>query len=238
MGIYIQTIYEPKGKAKEYGDLALNIYTGCPHRCVYCYVPSVLRRDTETFHTCVEPRQNIVEETRKRLARGDIKDKQIFLCFTCDPFPIGFDHTATYDIIQAIKDTGNHVIVLTKGAPDMYRLLQMLDGNDKFGVTISGGGDMEPNAADEITRLRMVRCANVEGIPTFVSCEPVYNPDTVYGLIRDVDCIDEYKIGKLNYAPSSITWGDFGRECEMLCIYHGRNYNIKQGLRAEMEKGV
>ena len=25
-------IYEPTGKAKEYGDLALNIYIGCPHR--------------------------------------------------------------------------------------------------------------------------------------------------------------------------------------------------------------
>lgn len=23
-------IYKPKGTAKEYGDLALNIYTGCP----------------------------------------------------------------------------------------------------------------------------------------------------------------------------------------------------------------
>lgn len=27
----MKPIYEPKGKAKEYGDLAINIYTGCPH---------------------------------------------------------------------------------------------------------------------------------------------------------------------------------------------------------------
>lgn len=27
----MKPIYEPKGKAKEYGDYALNIYTGCPH---------------------------------------------------------------------------------------------------------------------------------------------------------------------------------------------------------------
>ena len=25
----MKPIYEPKGKAKEYGDYALNIYTGC-----------------------------------------------------------------------------------------------------------------------------------------------------------------------------------------------------------------
>ncbi len=29
-------IYKPKGAAAEYGDLALNIYTGYPHRCYYC----------------------------------------------------------------------------------------------------------------------------------------------------------------------------------------------------------
>lgn len=38
----MKPIYEPKGKAKEYGDYALNIYTGCPHRCYYCFAPSVL----------------------------------------------------------------------------------------------------------------------------------------------------------------------------------------------------
>ena len=27
----MKPIYEPKGAAKEYGDYAINIYTGCPH---------------------------------------------------------------------------------------------------------------------------------------------------------------------------------------------------------------
>jgi len=47
-------IYEPKGKAKECGDLALNIYIGCPHRCFYCYAPLVLKKDKEVFHSIVE----------------------------------------------------------------------------------------------------------------------------------------------------------------------------------------
>lgn len=49
----MKPIYEPKGKAKEYGDYAINIYTGCPHRCYYCFAPSVLRRDREAFHSTV-----------------------------------------------------------------------------------------------------------------------------------------------------------------------------------------
>ena len=41
----MKPIYEPKGKAKEYGDLAINIYTGCPHNCFYCFAPNVLHKD-------------------------------------------------------------------------------------------------------------------------------------------------------------------------------------------------
>ena len=52
----MKPLYIPKGKAKEYGDYAVNIYTGCPHRCYYCFAPNVLHRDRETFHANVAPR--------------------------------------------------------------------------------------------------------------------------------------------------------------------------------------
>lgn len=32
---HMKPIYKPKGAAAEYGDYAVNIYTGCPHRCFY-----------------------------------------------------------------------------------------------------------------------------------------------------------------------------------------------------------
>lgn len=43
----MKPLYVPKGKAKEYGDYAVNIYTGCPHRCYYCVdaVPVVRCKD-------------------------------------------------------------------------------------------------------------------------------------------------------------------------------------------------
>lgn len=31
----MKPIYVPSGAAKEYGDLAINIYTGCPHMCFW-----------------------------------------------------------------------------------------------------------------------------------------------------------------------------------------------------------
>lgn len=98
----MKPIYEPRGAAKEYGDYALNIYTGCPHRCFYCFAPGVLRRDKETFHSVVQPRENIVEETRKQLEREKITGKLIHLCFTCDPYPTGYDSTTTREIIKLL----------------------------------------------------------------------------------------------------------------------------------------
>lgn len=32
----MKPIYEPKARAKEYGDFAINIYTGCPHHWLSC----------------------------------------------------------------------------------------------------------------------------------------------------------------------------------------------------------
>ena len=124
----MKPIYEPKGKAKEYGDYAINIYTGCPHRCFYCFAPNVLHKDREKFHSCVEPRTNIVEEVRKQIEREKITGKLIHLCFTCDPYPTGYDSTPTREIIKILKDSGNHVQILTKG--DGSRDFDLLDDND------------------------------------------------------------------------------------------------------------
>lgn len=235
----MQTIYEPKGKAKEYGELALNIYSGCTHNCKYCYAPNVLHRDRTDFHRNVTVRPGIVDAVKERLAKGDIKGKEIFLCFTCDPFPVGVDHTPTFEIIWAIKESGNRVAILTKGNPDKS-LFHILDRNDRFGVTISCGGWQatynEPNALSVPNRLLLLLSAKQAGIKTFVSCEPVLEPDFIYDLIKITDFIDEFRIGKLNYFPSNINWKVFGRTCEELCKMHKRNYMIKEGLRAEMNK--
>lgn len=236
-------IYVPKGRAGEYGDYALNIYTGCPHRCYYCFAPNVLHRDRESFHSDIRPRDGIVEAVSAQLASGGIRDKTIHLCFTCDPYPRGFDTTATRDIIKLIKASGNHVQILTKN--NETRDLDLLDGNDWVGITYTGGDSFtEPGAARAVTRFSAPFEAHKRGIKTWVSLEPVLNAEDVLELLKDVqflkikglDYIDRWKIGKLNYHPSDIDWGSFGREAERICKEVGLDYYIKADLRAEMEK--
>jgi len=230
-------IYEPKGRAKEYGDLCINIYTGCPHRCYYCFAPAVLHMDKEKFHSHVEPRKGIVEAVKKQIAKEGITGKLIHLCFTCDPYPIGVDTTVTREIIKVLKDSGNHVQILTKSSET--RDLDLLDENDWYGVTVTeymGKADVvEPGAAKVVDRVGALEAAKIMGIRTWVSFEPVLNAYMVFEWIMKMHCIDVYKIGKLNYHPSSINWHDFGHECERLCKEYRRDYYIKEDLRQEMK---
>ena len=235
----MKPIYTPKGAAKEYGDYALNIYTGCPHRCYYCFAPSVLHRDREAFHTHIEARPNIVEETRRQIERERITDKLIHLCFACDPYPTGYDSTATREIIKLLKETGNHVQILTKG--DGRRDFDLLDRDDWFGVTISCNTDeaktAEPKACNPRLRLKELLEAKSAGIKTWVSFEPVLVTYEVLHCITEyADLFDKVKIGKLNYCPSGVNWRVFGHEVEELCKSLGIDYYIKDSLRKEMQK--
>lgn len=240
-------IYKPKGKAKEYGDFALNIYTGCPHGCYYCYAPNVLHRDKGMFHAHVEPRKNIIEETRRQLEREGITDKLIHLCFTCDPYPTGCDTTVTREIIKLLKEYGNHVQILTKG--DGRRDFDLLDKNDWYGVTYSGYelgvvafgriSGAEPGAISPKDRLAGLHHAHSGGIKTWISFEPVLNAVDVLNLLEiNPDYVDAVKIGKLNYHKSDIDWAEFGRKAERVCQINGVDYYIKDSLRAEMEKST
>lgn len=227
----MKPIYNPKGAAKEYCEWALNIYTGCPHRCFYCYCPQILRRDKEDFFTRIEPRKNIVEEARKQLERDGIAGKLIQLCFIGDPYPTGYDTTATREIINLLKEYGNHVQILTKG--DGTRDFDLLDSGDWYGVTIDGKFPIDMY----FEKMDALKEAHRKGIKTWVSFEPVLDAENVLNAIEFFFTdYDKAKIGKLNYYPSDIDWKSFGERAEALCKDLGVDYYIKDSLRKEMEK--
>jgi DNA repair photolyase len=238
-------IYEPKTRAKEYGDYALNIYTGCPHRCTYCYVPAVLHKTPEEFHSRVDPRPGILEATQKQLAKGDFKGKMIHLCFTCDPYPVGFDNSITREIIMSIKNAGAHVQILTKGGKQAERDFDLLDSGDLFGITLScwwneAWKEFEPNASNPVERINTLTEAYRRNFNTWISFEPVMKPDEVLHILKHTLADIGYKkmtckIGKLNYVKNSTDWRSFGSEAERICKDNGWNYYIKEDLRKAME---
>lgn len=227
-------IYKPKGAAKEYGDYAINIYTGCPHRCEYCFAPGVLRKDKEEFHTHVVPREGILEALKSQLERNEFHNKMIHLCFTCDPYPTGYDTSTTREIIKLLKEHGNHIQLLTKSAKT--RDFDLLNGNDWFGITLDGAED-NGHSASVNERIHALKLAFQKGIKTWVSFEPVINPEEVLRLVRIVaPFTDKVKIGKLNHVASDTDWKKFGIDAENLCKELKLDYYIKDALRKEMQK--
>lgn len=225
----MRTIYEPKGAAKEYGDYALNIYTGCPHNCFYCFAPNVLHRDRKVFHTEIKPRENIIEETKHYIESTGLTGKLVHLCFTCDPYPTGYDTTPTREIIKLLKDSDNHVQILTKG--DGSGDFDLLDESDWYGITLDGSEGIACKRAETLL------AAHNKGIKTWVSFEPVVNAETVLVQIETVaPFVDKVKVGKLNYHKSDINWKEFGKKAEALCKKLRLNYYIKDSLRKEMNK--
>jgi len=242
----MKLLYNPTGAAGEYGDIALNIFDGCPHACEYCYVPLVLKKERSTFHKVCDIRRESF--TFFHLLRKDLEKirnfgKSIFLCFTCDPFPYRRHDLCklTIEVIKMIKEHGNHVTVLTKGEVDEDQF-NIFDKDDTFGTTISCDDYMakkvEPNAylpSQRLVQLSRIKIAT--GCKTFVSCEPVYQPELIYNIITRNNMVDEFRIGKLNYVKNDTDWAAFGKKAEYLCQLHNRGYMIKEGLRREMDNG-
>ena len=242
-------IYEPKTRAREYSDLAINIYTGCNHGCSYCYSRKTFHRysPTGSFEN-VTVRPGIVEATQKQLSRGKYRDKKIMLCFMCDPYPAEVDTTPTREIIKLIKAAGAHVQILTKGGDRARRDFDLLDSGDSFGITLSClsvvvAVKCEPNAALPAERIKTLGSAAKLGIKTWVSFEPVVSPievlDAIDFLPIHINNPDTLlKIGKLNHVTNSTDWNWFGSEAERICKANGWNYYIKSDLRKCMSPEV
>lgn len=244
----MSVIYIPKGAAGEYAELALNIYTGCPHGCTYCYAPRILHIPRSVFHADVCPRKDILERVKAELLHGKFKDKAIHLCFTCDPYPAGMDSGITREIIKAIKAGGANVQILTKNSQDAIRDFDLLNSNDRFGVTLTSTSEnfrkiIEPNASTQEQRIYSLYYASILHIQTWVSFEPVIRQSEtldLLALVSEKKIADIAYIGKINYGQpqESMNWSEFVTRAEAICRRTGQKYVIKQDLLEKVTKNI
>ena len=69
----MQVIYQPKGRALEYSELACNLYIGCANGCTYCFAPACMHKKNDEYHTEIKPRKKVIDlfEKDARLLQGD-----------------------------------------------------------------------------------------------------------------------------------------------------------------------
>jgi DNA repair photolyase len=214
-------IYEPTGAAKEYADLALNLYTGCEHGCIYCYAPNATFKNREVFHNNVHLKDNIIERLEKDLKNITKKDKfekkLVLMSFTCDPYqPVEETNGVTRDAIQLLNNNGFPTRILTKGGDISQRdfdLLSQFPGNE-FGISLTllnkeDQRKWEPKAAEPMQRIENLKAAKGMGIKTWLSLEPIIDVDQALEVIDQTHKFtDHYGVGKLNYNShqKTINW--------------------------------
>jgi DNA repair photolyase len=232
-------IYQPKGRAGEYGDLAFNIYNGCSHGCKYCYVPAATFKTREEFHSRQAPRKidDHILDKEMHQHQGEI----VFLCFTCDPYQLlNSSLGLTREMIGRLQSNGLSVNILTKGGSRSTRDFDLLrkDPRSKYGATLtfwmaSDSLEWEPGAAQPGERIEALKEAHSMGIRTWASLEPVIDTGQSLELIRQTkDFVDEYKIGKWNHDDRAklIDWKDYGEKAVALCRSYGKSFYVKKDL--------
>lgn len=240
----LQIVYEPKGAAREYAELACNLYTSCRHGCRYCYVPGCVRKTRENFAVAGDPVKNVLErfEHDAKILKGD--SREILFCFTCDPY-MSDDSAALMQQIYPIAEKYNlRLNILTKagfrfiwGYGSAARLAYFSRNGWKFGSTICFKDERrlkywEPGAPSIFSRIEAVAYARYRGIYTWVSLEPVIYPDEVFKVIDSLrGYVCHWKIGKINHDnefEKKVDWVAF-RE-KLKTVLAGENYYLKKSL--------
>jgi len=226
----MKVIYEPKGAALEYAPLAANLYTGCLHKCSYCYVPAATFKKADVFHASANPREGVIAALAKDAWElNTARDKRrILLCFACDPYPAG-DSRTTRSAISALKAEKRPVSVLSKAGMRMtrdYDLLAQMDS--EVGISLVWMDDLkrqilEPGAAPVGERLEALRLAKVAGLKTWASVEPVVEPTEGLKAIEALlPLADMIKIGRWNHdaRANGVDWQAFVDQAKRIIGEH------------------
>ncbi len=235
----MKVIYETKGRAQEYCSLAASIYFGCEHGCFYCFAPKVLKKTRNDF---LQPRyrsgaiNTLMKEAPRYFGR------EILMSFTTDPYqPIDQELELTRTALEIFAASKIRPVVLTKGGFRSIRDFDILKAcGGKYGVTLTHLDPTlsqleEPGAASPQERIEALAQAKQSGIETWVSLEPVLDPDEALEIVLQThQWVDEYRVGKLNYdsRAKSINWRKFAADIVDVLEGYRKYYYIKRDLAA------
>src|SRR5438132_11973565 len=167
-------------------DWSLNPWSGCAHKCVYCFARAYHARYLERnvgsdFDSNVEVRVNIADTLRHELRRH--RHGSLAIGTATDPYqPIEGKYQLTRRCLEALVDFPMPTSIVTKG-PLVVRdidVLKKLDEKTDLTVFFSVPcvdeeivRKMDPGTAPPRQRLRALRMLRDAGIDAAVLCMPV-----------------------------------------------------------------
>ncbi len=238
----LSVIYQPSGRAREYAPLAANLYTGCGHRCTYCYVPGVMRIERGKFDSGAYPRKDILKKFSSdcRILDELSERHPVFFSFTTDPYnptELNAENPIMRQAIEICKTNRIPVQILTKAGLRATRDFDLLQPGDAIASTLTLADEdqsrkWEPAAALPADRIALLKAAKEKGFKTWASLEPVIDPDQTLELIRlSMPYADLFKIGKLNHNQSGIDWRNFAWRAIALLEENQKDFYVKKDLQ-------
>lgn len=232
----------------EYGDYTMNHVQGCAHGCKYpCYAFQLKRRfgQIKNYEEWLEPHivSNTLELLDKEIPRLKDKIESVQLCFTTDPFMVGYPEVGQMSIaaIRKLNAAGIKCITLTKGV--LPEELATLSAENEHGITLVTLDEgyrkkKEPGAASCKERLASLKVLHDLGCKTWVSIEPYPTPNMVEqdleSLLESVSFADRLIFGRTNYSTEASAFREhrrFYNECAAkviaFCEEHDIAYHIK-----------
>jgi len=160
-------------------DYSLNCYTGCTHRCVYCYA-----RFMQRFHPHEEPwgdfvdvKVNAVEVLKRQLRRA--RPGSVFVSSACDGWqPLEGDRRLTRRCCELLLERGFRLNVLTKSELILRDFDLFRGGSVRVGITLTTLDERlrelwEPGAASVDRRCGVIEAARCAGLETSVMFGPL-----------------------------------------------------------------
>ncbi len=159
-------------------DYVANPYSGCPHRCRYCYA-SFMKRftgHTEEWGTYLDVKEYDSCKIPKALG-----SKTVLLSSVTDPYnPYEVKFHKSRDILKLLVHSDAHVEILSK-SDLMVNDIDLLKEFRDLSVGISLNTldddfrkDMEPGAPSVQRRLNALEKLHSAGIPTYLFISPIF----------------------------------------------------------------
>lgn len=198
----------------EYGDYTMNHVAGCSHGCKYpCYAFLMAKRfgKVKDYEEWLEPNlvSNTLELLRKEIPKLRNKIKSVQLCFTTDPFMMGYEEIKDMSLaaIRMLNSHGIKCTALTKGL--LPKELANFSKENEYGITFISLDEeyrkrMEPGASSYADRLASLKYLHDKGCKTWVSIEPYPTPNLIQQdllpILEAVSFADKIIFGRTNYS--------------------------------------
>jgi DNA repair photolyase len=230
--------------------LTFNPYTGCDHKCIYCYASSYI----PGFSEC-KPKKELLEKLRQEAPK--LKGEIISLSNSSDPYPKAEQSIGlTRRCLEILAESNCRLQIITKSnlvARD-DDLLKRIPSTVAFTITTDDdqlAKTLEPNAPSPSQRISAAQDLIKQKIPVSVRIDPIipYVNDQPQKLIKTLAALgvkhitsSTYKVKPDNWKRLSTAMPDIAEKLKPLYFQEGErvggNILLPREMRFKILKSV